>query len=177
VKAKLVDKLRDAAFLLASKGREDPEAVSQIRDAAGRDPAASLTRAADRMTMGPGPLIEENERWERAYRLLRAAAANGAVEPVDPERERFFEEVRLLQEGSLEEGWARLVSARPDLEVFEATVREAGRRMPGGGKRERINALEDVLEGRLGNSSDRGQLMPLIHCCERGRQTRLPISI
>jgi hypothetical protein len=142
-------RLRELAVSLAYEGREDPEAVQRLREEAGMDGERFLAHAADVLAIGPGAPIDEFDEWELAYRLLRAATVDGPVQPVTPERAKVFDEVRALEEASPEAGWIRLVEAQPALRNLETKVRQAAETPPNE-KWERHNALEDLLDGPLG---------------------------
>jgi hypothetical protein len=145
-----IPKLRDLAISLAGVGREDSDAVARLREGAGSDYEPSLTRAAESLSIGPGAPIDEFAEWDRAYRLLRAAAADRAVEPVSAERAAFFAQVSALDDGPIDSGWARLVEAQPALIELEADVRRAEQHGPDE-TWERINLLEELLHERLEN--------------------------
>jgi len=115
--------LVDRARSLGDAGREDRAAVNELRELAGAGGTELLERAAQSFCVQDRSFIDEYDNWDLSYRLLRAAATSGAIEPVSAEHAEFFREVWALESGSPEEGWARLVQVQPALANLEDEIR------------------------------------------------------
>jgi hypothetical protein len=97
---------------LAAQGREDDQAVAELRTLARgkRRVLKSALRASYQ-----GGLHREQVQVNRAYRLILAAQDGSVVPPVaDDDRERIAE-VEGLMALSRDERWARLVQGEPRL--------------------------------------------------------------
>lgn len=119
---------RDVCWLalkLGFRGREDREAVEELRRAAGGS-RQQLIEAADELTTRSGFLKDETEFGDRADRLLRAAVSDGAtIEPVTPERAEFFRRVRTLEENP-GAAWERMIQTQPALRDLEPDITAGG---------------------------------------------------
>ena len=99
------NKVLDRARVLGDAGREDKDAVNELRDLAGAGGTELLDGAAQWFA-SDGSRMDEYDNWDRSYRLLRAAASNGTVEPVPADRAEFLQEVWSLEGSPPELGWA-----------------------------------------------------------------------
>jgi hypothetical protein len=136
----------ELAWKLGSLGREDTEAIEELRRAAGRlRPRQLLSDVADDLVSGP--LINETDYWDRAYRLLRAAEGDGTVERVSPDRAEFFRQMQQLEENQ-DAAWERMTHAQPALQQVETDIRAAGAKRPDD-RFEAINDMRAVLGDRL----------------------------
>jgi hypothetical protein len=120
------DDVVDLARSLGDAGREDQGALSELQAIAGNGQTQLLERAAQWFATNDGEFMDEFDNWDRSYRLLRAAAAGGTVEPVPTDRARFFDEVIRLENDPTEESWVRLVGLQPALSQLETEVQSAG---------------------------------------------------
>ena len=73
--------LVDRARSLGDAGREDQAAVNELRELAGAGGAELLDRAAQSFCVQDRSFMDEYDNWDLSYRLLRAAATSGAIEP------------------------------------------------------------------------------------------------
>jgi hypothetical protein len=119
------DDVVDLARSLGDERREDQGAVSELQAVAGPGGTHLLERAAQWFAANDGSFMDEFDNWDRSYRLLRAAAAGGTVEPVPTDRARFFDEVIRLENDPTQESWVRLVGLQPALSHLEAEVQSA----------------------------------------------------
>jgi hypothetical protein len=113
----------DLARSLGDAGREDQDAVGELRELAGAGGADLLVRAAETFSVADRSMMDEYDNWDLSYRLLWAAATSGTIEPVPAERAEFFREVWALETAPAEEGWARLVAIQPALTALEDEIR------------------------------------------------------
>jgi hypothetical protein len=107
---------------LAREGREDGDAVDELRALAGRH-QRSLRRAEERSRIGGQHL--ERRRANDIHRLLQAALRNRPVEPPSPaDVERFATLEHLFRDRHPDgEVWADLVVREPKLAELAADVR------------------------------------------------------
>jgi hypothetical protein len=109
----------DKAQELARSGREDPAAVAEIQKVAGHRRHAVSDAALS--------LQSENRHLEiratnRAFRLLQAAKAGGAVAPEDSSLSARFDAVDQLLGLSRKAAFAELVAREPRLLTVRATA-------------------------------------------------------
>ncbi len=128
--------LIDRARSFGDAGREDDAAVSELRALAGAEGTELLDRAAQWFSVEGGSLMKEFDNWDRSYRLLRAAGADGIVEPVSVTRAEFFKQVSSLEGAPSDLGWARLVGVQPALAELDAEIRA-------------LNSIQEDLNDRL----------------------------
>jgi hypothetical protein len=119
-----VDAVVEVAEQLADRGREDDDAVRQLR-AAAKGRRGVLNRALALSRMGPKdpPLLFEVRSRERMDRLLVAAATREPIQPVSAEQAEWFERIDALEAGGSEVAYARVKSQVPELDVLEQEVR------------------------------------------------------
>lgn len=96
--------------------------MQQLRDAAGRHHRL-LIRASALQRLGSHPGLSDSRIWDRAERLLVAAATNEPIRAVSAEQEAWFREVDALEAGGWEAAFQRLVPRVPGLDVMEQEVR------------------------------------------------------
>ena len=95
------------------------------------------TELAQSVRFWDGSRMDEYDNWDRSYRLLRAAASNGTVEPVPADRAEFLQEVWSLEGSPPATRLGRiLVASQPLLAELEAEIRSG-------------SPTQDRLEGRL----------------------------
>ena len=123
VKIKLSRQLADRAFDLANQGREDEEAVNALIAAAGRHRKQLRRAAAGFRYMGRA---DENVEYDRATRLLRAAAERQPVRQPSAEKTERLQTLKSLQEQPVETGFEFLVLRQPALRQLDGDVRAAG---------------------------------------------------
>ncbi len=117
-----VEALNQLANDLAERGREDQDAVGQLRDAAGRHHRL-LTRALALQRLGSHDGLSDDRICDRAERLLVAAATNEPIRAVSAEQEAWFGQVDSLEAGGSEAAFERLALRVPGLNVVEQEVR------------------------------------------------------
>jgi hypothetical protein len=126
--------------------REQTERVQPVAQAAKHlaystlDDEAARAELLSRVTAPPELLREtaiylsrrrEDYVRDRAYRLVSAAAADGSVQPVPPERAEQFAREEALGRVSMEEAFKQLTAIEPALAAIEQQVR-TGRHAAGG---------------------------------------------
>jgi len=117
-----VEALNQLANDLAERGRDDQDVVQQLRAAAGRHHRL-LTRALALQKLGSHGGLSDSRIWDRAERLLEAAAANQPIRAVSVEQEAWFRQVDALEAGGWDAAFQRLVVRVPGLAVVEREVR------------------------------------------------------
>lgn len=146
--------LRELAGQLVDAGRYDQDGAADLAGAAGRH-VRELRRAA--AAVRQGGWAAEDERCARVNRLLLAAAAGHAPEPVGDDELAWFREVRDLGGLPVVEGFAVLSADEPALAAYEGDVlrlvAEPGCAEWDEGRRS--GALYAVLAGRLAGIVDR----------------------
>jgi hypothetical protein len=116
-----VDHVNEVADALAEAGREDDQALQELRAAAGGKMKV-LKRALAVVRMGPAGSLSDSREGDRAERLLTAALTGKPIQQVSPEQEAWFHEIDALTSGGFTASYARLESQIPELSKLEAEV-------------------------------------------------------
>jgi hypothetical protein len=134
------------AGALAEAGREDEEAVAQIRQAAGGhlDDLKMASLAARQ-----GGLHHESLTQNRIHRLLQAALLNGPVGPPADEDRLLLERVAKFEAATDAAKWLELVGLEPRLAELENDVVTGSLSVPHRGTRDRAARDEALREQRL----------------------------
>ena len=117
-----------AASQLAYGALDDDSAKAQLRSRQEAEPALLRDAAIERSKQ------REDYVGDRVYRLLSAAAADGPVQPIPPERAELFSREAALGRMPMQEAFSQLVRLEPALGEIESDVRSGERHSdPGGG--------------------------------------------
>jgi hypothetical protein len=101
------------ALELAAAGREDRGVVNELVASAGARRRTRLVRAADWIRVAAGP--DGSRVHDRAYRVLVAAASDGAVKPVSNADDAWFKEIELLEAAPRADAYSMLERRQPAL--------------------------------------------------------------
>ena len=119
-----VDAVVALADALADDGRDDENAVRQLRAAAkGRRRVLERALAYSRMGPGDAPSLSDFRAGDLQERLLVAAATDQPLQPVSAEQAAWFLEIDALYAGGTDAAYARLKARVPGVEVLEHEVR------------------------------------------------------
>jgi hypothetical protein len=113
-------KVADRAFKLGDAGREDARAVAELVALAG-DSKRTLENAERFSRQGARHC--EDQKFNRAHRLLVAAMSGRPVEPPSSDTRRTFKVVKAFRALAPAQGWELLVSREPRLAELEAETR------------------------------------------------------
>lgn len=115
-RSKRIAPIHKAARHVAENELDDETAKARLSERLNADPAVIREATID--------LSRRRDDYvdDRAYRLLSAAAAGSAVQPIPPEREDLFVAEEALGRLPLEEAFAQLAEAEPRLEDVRRQV-------------------------------------------------------
>jgi hypothetical protein len=114
--------LKKIALEFASEGREDSDAVSALRLAAGSHRKDLVKAGAELRFDG---FFREDRTQNRAHRLISAAVSDGVVVPVTAHEEELFERTEELKSLPVDVAFSSLASLQPKLGELVGQVQSA----------------------------------------------------
>jgi len=140
---------RQAAMSAASSTADDETARMSLR--------AQLTAPADVLREAAVELSKDREDYvhDRAYRLLSAAAADGPVQPIPPERSDLFDRERALGSMPMGQAYRELASIEPGLQRIEQRVRAGEHEREADGRSALGKEIDQQLRELVGGGATR----------------------